>query len=199
MPKSFGQNNIINIFVYRLSINIYRLMERIPQILRNISILYYVLLALFVGVIAFDVIPNFIDGVATDFNEGRAMAQRNRGAGVADTIVMILSFPMTVAFIWSIVLLIRLIYYTGRSIARKDIFNPKCRRLINKYAIISGSMFVLMTIISLTDWSAGKYTRNITELIYEILVQGMLITMLVILGQLLRIGEIFKREQNLTI
>lgn len=174
-------------------------MENFSRILRNINILYYVLLVLFVGVICFDIIPGFYDGFQQGFEGGVDIGKRIGELGTVDIIMKLLAIPMIVAFFWSIILLFKLIYHTGRSIARKDIFNPKCRRLINRYAIVAGSMFILMTIITLTQWSIGRYSREITDLIYDVLVQGVQIVILVILGQVLKIGEILKKEQNLTI
>lgn len=161
-------------------------MKNIKQILRNITILYYIFLALLLLQLVLEFIPDFLEG----FSYGSQNADKQ------STLFTVIAFPITIVFIWSTVLMVRLLISVGKSIYRRNIFNPKTVKLINRYAIIYGALLAL-TFVGMSTYRGPE--TDMIETYYEIVSRAMQVILIVMFGQVLNIGCILKQEQELTI
>lgn len=167
-------------------------MKPIDQILNRISVLFYIFAGLFVVSTVYAFIVGFC-GLA-----GTPRAPQEHQSLVMLIAIAILGLTMIVAGVWAIVLFVRLLVSIGKSIARRNIFDLQTVRLINRYAILNGVCILLLIIFHFVE--PGLYSQTEGVFMYsEMLSNAGSLAMLLMFGQVLKIGYILKQEQDLTI
>lgn len=168
-------------------------MTDINKILSRITILYYI----FIVVLVADFAYSFGTGFLTGFEQGRQSAQAMIENDPYSLLYMaVWSLLTIVIYIWALVLFVILLVSLGRSIATKNIFNPKTFKHINRYAVVYASSLVMMFVSELIGSPAGL---ELHDLIMNLLSGASTIVMLLLFAQVLKIGNILKAETDLTI
>lgn len=168
-------------------------MKQIDKILHRISILFYI----FVGIF----IISFCYGSHIAFSG--AMAQSTvdleQDSLWAMIVIWITILIMFVTSVWSIVLFVRLLIVIGKSIARKNIFAMQTVRLINRYAVIATILMACVLTVQLMRPDIIAPDESDTFIYMEVISGASSIVMLLMFAQVLKIGNILKQEQELTI
>ncbi len=166
-------------------------MKNIDKTLRLITVLYVIFLALFILEIVVDGVPSFMEGL-NDAKATRSVAE-NGGFHWAYGVIAI---PMTGIMIWWIIEFVKLLVYTTISVFRKDIFNDKLILTLTRFSILFAvvmiSIFVLHYFVNNFENVTSRSASSYIELMMQIVI-------LLILGQVLRIGKRFKDENDLTV
>lgn len=167
-------------------------MKQIDKILHHISILFYI----FVGLFVVGTIYGFFAGLLSNATTKPSVDHHSiTEAAIMCTVALM----MIVAGVWSMILFVKLLVNIGRSIARKNIFDLKTVRIINRYSIMYSITILLLLIFQI---GFRDFISNDIEEIYffsEMISSTTSMVMLLMFGQVLRIGYILKQEQELTI
>ena len=161
-------------------------MEKLEKIISNIRLLYYCFVVFFVvsGLYSFYV------GLKSPLGELDVTEQHNFGFMIWTLLISILSL---VANVWTLVLFIQLLICLGRSIAKKDIFNLKTVKIINRYAVLAFISAILSCFLYYTVYNEPDHFNLL-------MVSGIQnIIILLIFGQVIRIGNYFQEEYDLTV
>lgn len=109
-----------------------------------------------------------------------------------------------IAGVWAIVLTIRMVINLGRSIVRKDIFNPKTIRLCRWYALmiaiysVSFGFHVYIKEVTVAPYLDGTQWEFIPSFPLDLSTLTVAL-MIYMFSEILKIGGILKQEQELTI
>lgn len=166
-------------------------MKQTDQILKRISVLFYFFVALF--------IVGTIYGFSIGFMKGLdQVGPPTEGIALLKVVAKVIaSLFILIPSIWSFVLFIQLLTSIGRSIAQKNIFNTRTIELINRYAKIYVVLIISMTLFAIIF--NEPFVDGWLNFISELLTELSSVVMLLILGQVLKIGYILKEEQELTV
>lgn len=165
-------------------------MNQIDQILKRISIFYYIFVGLFIlgGVYSF---------VVAFVNAANRPSISFEGASVATLIsLLVFSILLTFVAVWTIVIFVKLLIVIGRSIARHNIFSLRTVRIINRYAILNTALLVMVMI---NDVIMSQYVDTDPHIYTDMITSASSMVMLLMFAQVLKIGYLLKQEQELTI
>lgn len=162
-------------------------MRNINHILHRISILYYVFLALYIVSIVYSVTLSVVNSM----DSGREY-DIDHASGLMFVLLVVCLVALIVATVWTIVLFVKLLITIGKSIKRKNIFNLRTVNLINRNAILNGVLLVLICITEILFKS--DIDRQSLSLFEDMMGGALQLVMMLIFGQVLKIGYILKQE-----
>lgn len=167
-------------------------MKQIDFILSHITMLFYIFVGLSILGTAYGLVMMPSSDVSPE-----ALAQFKK-MGISGAMFLILLFlALFTAGVWSTVLFIILLVRIGSAIARKNIFDMRVVRVINRYAILTGITLFLMLLVFMI--MPANLTPDDFWIKSSTISAASSTVMLLILGQVLRIGHILKQEQELTV
>lgn len=168
-------------------------MTDINKILSRITILYYIFIVVLVADFAYSLWASFLTG----FEQGRQSAQAIMENDPYSLLFMVVWGILTIIVcVWVLVRFVILLISLGRSIATKNIFNPKTFKHINRYAVIYAVSLVMMFVSQVTGTPSEI---ELHDQIMSLLSGASTIVLLLLFAQVLKIGNILKAEQDLTI
>ncbi len=161
-------------------------MERLEKIISNIRALYYCFVVFYV----MSGLYSFYVSLTSPFGQIEMGEELSIGYALWVLIISILSLT---ASVWTVVLFIKLLICLGRSIARKDIFNLRTVKIINRYALLTLICAGMTFLMCNTVYNDASYFNLI-------MVSGLQNTIiLLIFGQVIRIGNYFQEEYDSTV
>lgn len=171
-------------------------MEKYNKILGRITWLYAILMLTFITYLVMSVSPDFTNAFSEGFKEGSKVAKDGYTPSILPTI---LAFPTLGVFGWFMVLLVKLIIRSTKAVIRKDIFNQKLIKTLNRFSLLYIITFVLMFVFNLTLSYAEDLPFKLQDAFTMVLSVSINAMVLLIMVQVLKIGQTLKEEQDLTI
>lgn len=167
-------------------------MKNINPILHRISIFYYIFIALYILASIYGMSIVIVNSVGP-----KPSPYINNESMISPIFFIAWSLISLAAIIWYFVVFIKLLTTVSRSIKRKNIFNLRTVKLINHNVIVNGVMLILIFIAEISFKTS--IDKNSLSLFEDIITGSLQIVMMLIFGQVLKIGYILKQEQKLTI
>lgn len=165
-------------------------MPILEKILSRITTLYYIFIVVLIADFAYSFLLGFFEGYSSNqelINE----------ISPTLTVVYFVSKLLCLAlYVWTVVVYVQLLISLWRSVRTKNIFNPSNIKYINRYALLYGISSIMICAEQLLNPAGGM---AVTEMIINLLSTATTIVLLLLFAQVLKIGDILKSEQDLTI
>lgn len=167
-------------------------MKQIDKILRRVSILYYIFLIV--------TIASFVISFTYGIMAGLDVDKKVRFADTPpyEIIIFVVSqLLICVASVWALVLFVKMLILIWNSLRKKDIFNLRIIRIIRRFIIV----YLILTIFSSFGFLSSMFPIEITtaEVLMSICSTISTVIILLMFCEVLKIGNILKAEQDLTV
>lgn len=168
-------------------------MKPIDLIVRRLTIFYYIFL---IATLA-SLVMAFVTGFAQAI-QGRAAGDFISQSITVEIAYVILALLTMVNSVWLLLLFVKMLIIVYKSIRDKDLFNARLIKIIPRFVVLYIILMVLAYIAFCLKGSSSL-EMSMYDFSVEILSSISTVIMLLMFCEVLKIGNILKTEQDLTV